>query len=167
MNARRPSAHPRRSPGEVLRELAFAKLNLILHVGPPRDDGSAPHSTLLFASLDLADRVELRVVDGPDRVICPGVPGAEPGVCSRGGTQGAPAPLPSVAIRIEKRIPVAAGLGGGSADAAAVLRAANRLVDEPPDPPALDGRARGSLGSDVPSQLEPRCARGGQASGSS
>jgi len=57
-------------------------------------------------------------------------------------------------VRIEKRIPIAAGLGGGSADAAAVLRAANRLTGEPLDLEALRAVAR-RVGSDVPSQLRP------------
>jgi 4-diphosphocytidyl-2-C-methyl-D-erythritol kinase len=60
-------------------------------------------------------------------------------------------------VGIDKRIPVAAGLGGGSADAAAVLRAANRIVGNPLDVTAL--RELGAeLGSDVPSQIDPRHA---------
>jgi 4-diphosphocytidyl-2-C-methyl-D-erythritol kinase len=60
-------------------------------------------------------------------------------------------------VRIDKRIPVAAGLGGGSADAAAVLRAANRIAGDPLDLAAL--RELGAeLGSDVPSQVDPRHA---------
>jgi 4-diphosphocytidyl-2-C-methyl-D-erythritol kinase len=57
-------------------------------------------------------------------------------------------------VTIDKRIPVAAGLGGGSADAAATLRAANRLTGDPLDPGALRALAV-TLGSDVPSQVEP------------
>ena len=65
--------------------------------------------------------------------------------------------LPPLRVGIEKRIPVAAGLGGGSADAAAVLRAANRIAGDPLDAAAL--RELGAeLGSDVPSQVEPRHA---------
>ena len=62
--------------------------------------------------------------------------------------------LPHVRLRIEKRIPVAAGLGGGSADAAAALRMANRLLEEPLGVEELRELAAG-LGSDVPSQVEP------------
>ncbi len=62
--------------------------------------------------------------------------------------------LPPLDVRIDKRIPVAAGLGGGSADAAAALRAANRLAGEPLDAGALRAIAA-TLGSDVPSQVEP------------
>jgi 4-diphosphocytidyl-2-C-methyl-D-erythritol kinase len=60
-------------------------------------------------------------------------------------------------VRIDKRIPVAAGLGGGSADAAAALRIANALTEEPLGREELLRLAAG-LGSDVPSQLEPRHA---------
>jgi 4-diphosphocytidyl-2-C-methyl-D-erythritol kinase len=60
-------------------------------------------------------------------------------------------------VRIEKRVPVAAGLGGGSADAAAVLRAANELAGRPLTGDQLRSLGAG-LGSDVPSQVEPRHA---------
>lgn len=144
----------------MIRELAPAKVNLVLQVGARRDDGLHDLCSL-FASLDLADEVEVEegTDAGGDEVICPGVDGpnlataaleafreAEPGHA-----------LPPLAITIRKRIPVAAGLGGGSADAAAVLRAANRLAGEPLAP--ADLRAIGlRLGADVPSQVEPRHA---------
>lgn len=68
-----------------------------------------------------------------------------------------PRRLPPVEVRVEKRIPVGAGLGGGSADAAAVLRAANELAGRPLDTEALQEVAIG-LGADVPSQVDPRHA---------
>jgi 4-diphosphocytidyl-2-C-methyl-D-erythritol kinase len=57
-------------------------------------------------------------------------------------------------VRIEKRIPVAAGLGGGSADAAAALRIVNRMSGLPLDDAALRELAA-EVGADVPSQVEP------------
>src|SRR5688572_33209602 len=94
-----------------------------------------------------------------DSVQCAGVPGhnlAERALSdfrSRRAGRG----LPPLAVRIDKHIPVAAGLGGGSADAAATLRIANALTEEPLGREELLRLAAG-LGSDVPSQLEPRHA---------
>jgi 4-diphosphocytidyl-2-C-methyl-D-erythritol kinase len=142
----------------VFCERAYAKLNLILHVGLPRGDGIHPLCSL-FASLDLADEVNGEPTElAADSVECPGVEGpnlARAALAAfRARVGGA---LPPLAVRIEKRIPVAAGLGGGSADAAAVLRIANRAASEPLDATELHEIAAG-LGSDVPSQLEPRHA---------
>ena len=61
--------------------------------------------------------------------------------------------------RIEKRIPVAAGLGGGSSDAATALILANRTLPQPLEPEALHGLAEG-LGADVPFFLQPGPALG-------
>jgi 4-diphosphocytidyl-2-C-methyl-D-erythritol kinase len=147
-----------RSLPAVFHERAYAKINLILHVGRSREDGIHPLCSL-FASLELADDVSGGPTDlGVDSVECPGVEGpnlARAALAAfRARVGGA---LPAVGVRIEKRIPVAAGLGGGSADAAAVLRLANRVASEPLDAAALHELAAG-LGSDVPSQLEPRHA---------
>ena len=65
--------------------------------------------------------------------------------------------LPPLLVTIDKRLPVAAGLAGGSADAAATLRAANAVAGCPLDADGLRAVARG-LGSDVPSQVEPASA---------
>ncbi len=137
-------------------ERAYAKLNLILQVGPPRDaDGLHPLCSL-FASIDLADEIDgSPTAAGYDSVECPGVPGRNLALDAidlfreRIGSPGG-----FVAVRIVKRIPVAAGLGGGSADAAAVLRMLNRMTGSPLDSAELrDLAAR--LGADVPSQIEP------------
>ena len=141
---------------EVIREAAFAKLNPVLHVGPPRPDGLHPLCSI-FASLDLADVVEVEAAgegSASDSVECPGVKGvnlAQQAVAAF--RQRVPA-LPWLKIRIDKHIPVAAGLGGGSADAAAVLRVANRIAGHPLTDDALRQIAAG-LGSDVPSQVAP------------
>ena len=140
----------------MLSERAFAKLNLVLHVGRPRADGLHPLCSV-FASLDLADEVTLERGDGtgPDRVDCPGVEGPNLAIAAVAAVRGrVEAGLPAVRVTIRKRIPVAAGLGGGSADAAAVLRLANRLAGAPLDAGDLRELAVG-LGSDVPSQVEP------------
>jgi 4-diphosphocytidyl-2-C-methyl-D-erythritol kinase len=147
-----------RSLPSMFHERAYAKLNLVLHVGRTRGDGIHPLCSL-FASLELADQVHGGPTDvGHDNVECPGVEGpnlARAALAAfRARVGGA---LPPVGVRIEKHIPVAAGLGGGSADAAAVLRLANRIASEPLDAAALHDLAAG-LGSDVPSQLEPRHA---------
>ena len=139
----------------MFHEHAYAKLNLILHVGRRREDGMHPVCSL-FASLDLADEVRGGPIDlGADSVECPGVEGPNLAYAAlaafRARVGGS---LPRLGIRIEKRIPVAAGLGGGSADAAAVLRLANRIAGDPLDAAELRNLAAG-LGSDVPSQLEP------------
>lgn len=142
----------------TVTEQAPAKVNLVLHVGPRRADGLHPLCSL-FASLDLADVITVQQRGPSDTVVCPGV--ESPNLAARAlAAYRAAAPaaqLPPLRVEIEKRIPVAAGLGGGSADAAAVLRAANALAGDPLDAGALRGIGAG-LGSDVPSQVEPRSA---------
>jgi 4-diphosphocytidyl-2-C-methyl-D-erythritol kinase len=137
----------------MIAELAPAKLNLVLRVGARRADGLHPICSL-FASIDLCDELELRESDGGDDIVtCPGVPGDNLAARALAAFRER-AGLPAMDLRIEKRIPVAAGLGGGSADAAAALRAANRIAGEPLDAGVLRELARG-LGADVPSQVEP------------
>ena len=135
-----------------MRELAPAKINLCLLVGPASANGL--HELVsLMQSITLCDELEL--ADGErDEVVCPGVEGpnlvasAIAAFREATGWDG-----PPQRIEIVKRIPVAAGLGGGSADAAAALRLLARrsqlAVQE-----RLLGVAAG-LGSDVPSQLNP------------
>ncbi len=135
---------------------APAKLNLCLYLGERRPDGR--HQLVsLFCPLLLADRIELDEIDGEsDEVICDGIEGpnlvgvALEAMRARGWES------PPLRVAIEKRIPVAAGLGGGSADAAAVLRLARGEIAE------LEQLAAG-LGADVPSQLEPTFALVGGA----
>lgn len=139
----------------VVHEPAFAKLNLVLHVGAPREDGLHPLCSV-FASLALADSLEVAEAGGGgDRVECPGVSGPNLALAALSAFRRRVPSLPACEVRITKRIPVAAGLGGGSADAAAVLRAANRIAGQPLDGDALRAIAAG-LGSDVPSQVDPR-----------
>jgi 4-diphosphocytidyl-2-C-methyl-D-erythritol kinase len=134
----------------LARERAPAKINLCLYLGPTRPDGRHELVTL-FDSVSLFDDLEVTTATN-DSVLCEGV--TDPNLVSdalaalRDAGWGAP-PL---RVTITKRIPVAAGMGGGSADAAALLRLAPRLG-------ATDGASRlriaGRLGADVPSQLVP------------
>jgi 4-diphosphocytidyl-2-C-methyl-D-erythritol kinase len=128
---------------------APAKLNLCLYLGGRRDDGLHELCSL-FEPLALADRIEVGEAER-DEVRCPGIDGenlaerALTALRERGWRS------PPLRIEIEKRIPVAAGLGGGSADAAAVLRLAAGEVGDLEEVAA-------ELGADVPSQLTPSLA---------
>jgi 4-diphosphocytidyl-2-C-methyl-D-erythritol kinase len=139
----------------LFHEQAPAKLNLVLHVGPPRPDGLHLLCSL-FASIDLADEVQAEAAaGGEDTVDCPGVEGRNLALTAIEEFRRRTHPgLPPVAVRIAKRIPVAAGLGGGSADAAAVLRIVNRMAGDALDATGLRELAA-ELGSDVPSQIDP------------
>ncbi len=145
------------APGRV-HERAPAKVNLVLQVGPRRPDGLHELSSL-FAALELDDDVVVEASpSGHDEVTCPGVEGPNLALAALGLFRArAGAGLGPVQVTIAKRIPVAAGLGGGSADAAAVLRGANAMAGWPLGTSALR-RLGAELGSDVPSQVEPRHA---------
>jgi 4-diphosphocytidyl-2-C-methyl-D-erythritol kinase len=125
---------------------APAKLNLCLYLGPRRDDGLHELCSL-FEPLALADLIEVGEA-GADEVICAGVEGENLAAWALAKLRESGWERGPLRIEIEKRVPVAAGLGGGSADAAAVLRLA---AGEVPD---LHGLAA-DLGADVPSQLRP------------
>ncbi len=147
----------------MIVERAYAKLNLVLHVGPPREDGLHPLCSL-FASLELADELSFEEADR-DELDLRGRGGREP---RRGALEAireaAPERVPPLAIRIEKRIPVAAGLGGGSADAAAALRAANEIAGAPLDADRAP-RARGAASAPTcPARSSP-ATRSSRASG--
>lgn len=138
----------------MIEERAHAKVNLVLRVGAPRPDGLHPLCSL-FASLQLADTVRVTAAD-QDEVVCPGVDGDNLAAAAVAAFRAAAqqAELPPLRIEIDKRVPVAAGLAGGSADAAAVLRAANAIAGSPLSVEALR-RVAATLGSDVPSQVLP------------
>jgi 4-diphosphocytidyl-2-C-methyl-D-erythritol kinase len=136
----------------MIRESAPAKINLVLRIGPRAPNGLHEVCSL-FASLDLADEVEVEPA-AEDSVECEGVEAPNlAGAAIERLRQYAPS-LPPLRIRITKRIPVAAGLAGGSADAAAVMRAANSFHELPFDEHQLREIAA-PLGSDVPSQIVP------------
>jgi 4-diphosphocytidyl-2-C-methyl-D-erythritol kinase len=141
-----------------LRALAPAKLNLCLYVGGRRED-DLHEICSLFCSITLADVVTAEMAEGAvDEVICPGV--SEPNLAAvalaRFRERFEPE-LPPLRITIDKRIPIAAGLGGGSADAAATLRLALAASGLHVADVELNELAM-SLGADVPSQLRPGLA---------
>ena len=140
-----------------MRELAPGKVNLCLFLGPVRGDGRHELVTVI-ESVSLVDELEVSVLDrGPDEVICEGVEGENLVASVLRALRDRGWEAPPVRVEIRKRIPVAAGMGGGSADAAAMLRMAHRLAPVP-DAPAVPLAAE--LGADVPSQLEPGLALG-------
>lgn len=129
---------------------APAKINLALVVGPRRDDGKHAVATILQA-IDLADRIELApaptlsVTGFPADTL---VERALTLIAARAGVDG------GFTAHIDKRIPVSAGLGGGSSDAATTLRLANDLLPEPLPADEVERLGR-ELGSDVPFFLRP------------
>lgn len=145
-------------------EQAHAKINLALHVRHRRDDGYHELDTL-FAfvnggdnlSASLSDELSLRIMgdfagqlsDGPDNLV---LRAAELLRRSYGMTKGAE-------LILEKRLPVASGIGGGSADAAATLRLLNRLWGINAGEVELEKLAA-ELGADVPACIRSRTCRG-------
>lgn len=146
--------------------LAPAKVNLFLHVGPLEADGYHPLSSLVvFAdvgdglTVERADRLSLAVT-GPfaralegegDNLVLRAVRalGAAAGIGE-----------PGLRITLDKQLPVAAGLGGGSSDAGAALKLARDCLDLPLDDAALAEIAAG-LGADGPMCLHARAAWAG------
>ncbi len=131
------------------RAQAFAKINLALVVGPARDDGKHEVVTVL-QRVDLADGIEL---ESAETLM---VEGFEDDTLVRRALEALAAAAgvaPRWCARIEKRIPVASGLGGGSSDAASVLILANADLPEPLPPAELHDIAAG-LGADVPFFLQ-------------
>jgi 4-diphosphocytidyl-2-C-methyl-D-erythritol kinase len=120
---------------------APAKINLALVVGPLREDGK--HELLtVYQRVDLSDRI--RIEPAPVTVVT-GYPAdtlVRTALAVLDGSQG-------WRVTIAKRIPVAAGLGGGSSDAATALRLANAQLAEPLEPDRLRVLAAG-VGADVP-----------------
>ena len=124
---------------------APAKINLALVVGPTRPDGRHELVTL-FQRIDLGDRVSVE-------------PAAETSVTGFRGDTIVRRTLELLAApygwhaHIEKHVPVAAGLGGGSSDAATALRLANAQLDDPL-PPERTRELAARVGADVPFFLE-------------
>ncbi|CAN5419497.1 4-(cytidine 5'-diphospho)-2-C-methyl-D-erythritol kinase [soil metagenome] len=134
---------------------APAKLNLGLLVGERRADGLHELRSL-FCPLVLSDRVVITESDAEgDSVRCSGVEGPNLVSVALDALRARGWESPALRVEIEKRIPVAAGLGGGSADAAAVLRMAAHEF------PGAEEVAE-AIGADVRSQIDPSfCFVGG------
>ena len=129
----------------MMRAPAAAKINLALVVGPTRDDGKHEVLTVL-QRIDLVDRIEieeapkLRVDGFKDDTL---VRAALERFAAATGVE------PGWRAKIEKHIPLAAGLGGGSSDADTALRLANGSLAEPLSAVDLHAIAAG-IGADVP-----------------
>jgi 4-diphosphocytidyl-2-C-methyl-D-erythritol kinase len=136
----------------TLRVRSYAKLNLGLEVLGLRDDGYHELRTI-FQTIDLHDDIELRARREALTVACnhPGVPADETNLAWKAAAalQAYAGVRRGVAIRIEKRIPVAGGMGGGSSNAAAVLMGLDRLWGTGLGRDGLLPLAR-RLGADVP-----------------
>ena len=143
-----------------MRIFTPAKINLHLEVLEKRPDGYHEIQSLM-QRVDLSDEVEVRAGGEGIRLVAEGetIPGGMDNLacraaelfCRRTGVTG------NLEIRVRKRIPVAAGMGGGSSNAAAVLAALNDLFRTGLDPGSLmEMGAR--LGSDVPFFLFPKPA---------
>jgi 4-diphosphocytidyl-2-C-methyl-D-erythritol kinase len=148
-------------PWPSLTLSAPAKINLRLEVLGRRPDGYH-ELCMVNAPVDLYDTVRLQLARSGIRVSCsdPGVPTDRTNLAARAAElllQRRPEPRPGVRIRIWKRIPVAAGLGGGSSDAAATLVGLNRLLRMRLSAPEL-ARLALRIGADVPFFLEGRPA---------
>lgn len=140
------------------------KINLFLDVLGKRPDGYHDLRTVFLPVSEPVDELTVELLDQPGvEVVCahPGVPCNETNVCWRAAQAFAEAAgvEPSWRIGIVKRIPVAAGMGGGSADAAATLLALNQMHSGCL-PAATLHRLAAGIGADVPFFLDPRPALG-------
>jgi len=142
------------------RALAPAKVNLGLFLGPTRAGDGRHELVTVVQSISLADELTLvpaRPGAAADELDCPGLPGPiEENLAWRALAAFRAATswqAPPVRLSVRKRIPLAAGLGGGSADAAAALRLAHHasgLGDQ-----RLLRELAAGLGADVPAQIAP------------
>jgi 4-diphosphocytidyl-2-C-methyl-D-erythritol kinase len=153
-----PAARQRRQAG---REFAPVKINLALHVTGRRDDGYHLINSLVVFAADVGDTISLAI--GPAGAPMLRLRGRFAAALSNTDDRdnlamraaGLMTPEAGFTITIDKRIPVSAGLGGGSADAAAVLRLLNGRRRPPLEAASLARLALG-LGADVPMCLASR-----------
>lgn len=164
MSAPRPSAGLRTAaPDALVVESAPAKINLYLHVLGRRADGYHELDSLV-AFAEIGDRVTAASsmqasleIEGPFAKDCPR-DGANLVMRAAIMLAAATARPMMAALTLDKQLPVAAGIGGGSADAAAALRALQKLWRTDIDEALLAGMGL-ALGADVPACLEGRPVR--------
>jgi 4-diphosphocytidyl-2-C-methyl-D-erythritol kinase len=141
----------------TLTERAPAKINLCLFLGPTRASDGRHELVSVMQSLTLADEVTLQPAGAgaaDDTVVCPGVDGPNlAGAALAAFREATGWDAPAQRLTIAKRVPVAAGMGGGSGDAAAALRLAARASGLGDD--ALLHDLAAGLGADVPAQVRP------------
>lgn len=132
------------------------KVNLLLNVLGQRADGFHELETIMFP-LRLYDELRFEHASGEVRLSCnlPDLPTDRTNLVIRAAESffAAIGRRSGVSIHLEKRVPLAAGLGGGSANAAITLRALNEMFDQPLDETHL-ARLAAELGSDVPFFLQ-------------
>lgn len=153
------------SRSRTIVEFAPAKVNLALHVLQRRADGYHELDSLVAFVPQVADVVRVSParacslkVNGP---LADGIPSDARNLALRAATaliRRWPQWFAPVRITLEKHLPAAAGIGGGSSDAAAVIRAMCRLFAVTPESEALTALAL-ELGADVPVCLHGRAAR--------
>ena len=145
-----------------VEEKAYAKINLVLNIGDLRPDGYHDIQTIM-QSLELHDDVTVEQTGGTGITVTASVdtiPTDESNLAAKAVKAFAAktgVPADGLSIHIEKRIPVAAGLGGGSSDAAATLRALNVLYET-----NLSVDELAEIGIEVGSDV-PFCVHGGCA----
>jgi len=140
----------------AFRETAFAKINLALHVRSRRADGYHALETL-FAFVDAGDELAIVPAAADSLIVYGEFAGALD--CGDNIVEHALALLPrgqGWAVSLDKRLPVAAGLGGGSADVGAIFRLVERMHGLPHDWETLAA----GLGADVPACVCSRAALG-------
>ena len=159
---------PKLDPGgPVVGVFAPAKINLYLHITGRRTDGYHLLDSLV-AFADIGDRVTARsaenlslTVAGPEAAGVTGL--GDNNLALRAArllaaevlARGRGATPPGAALHLDKHLPAAAGIGGGSSDAAAALRVLDRMWGHPLDPVALAALAL-KLGADTPACLAAR-----------
>ncbi|MBR6352490.1 MAG: 4-(cytidine 5'-diphospho)-2-C-methyl-D-erythritol kinase [Oscillospiraceae bacterium] len=147
---------------DLIRENAYAKLNISLDVNEKRPDGYH-NMTMVMQSISLCDELSVEKTDTGRiqiRSSLSFIPSDERNLAVRAALrylEAVGAKGQGLRMELKKRIPVGAGMAGGSSDAAAVLRAMNRLYGGALSPEALETLSA-SVGSDVPF-----CVRGGTA----